>query len=237
MRNSWRKSAQVGFIGVGCLLAALVAHAQQVRVTTPMQNRGASFSESIGSSWGLSGKNWSLNVGGANAQPVYGGYNANSGLQTGFEFYKGNTRGYFNGWANQSYEGYNTMEAPSVMMMNGQPAIFRDVTDTPFVVSTIPVVGGYQSMPPQVYRTTLDERLDRLNHEKKSVKERPLVERRDTDLRDQAKKKTRERTIATPERDSQPRYSRSTNPDAATTPALSVAEIKKRKAAQKKREE
>ncbi len=227
------------------VFSAFVA-AQQIHVTTPMQRNGSSFSESTGCNWGLSGRNWSLNVGGnqANNLPRYGNYDMNGGLRTGFQFQNGHTNGYFNGWAGQSYSGYSTMEAPSVTFMNGQRAYFENVTETPFVVSTIPVVGGWQNgayqpfYDPEVTMSpsVLQQRIERLEQEKKApryVREPNAPALREVEPPVQRQKKTaRASASVSPEKAARERYNaRSSNPGTAETPALSVAEMKRRRAA------
>lgn len=231
------------FFGAGVLSG--LASAQQIHATTPMQRNGSSFSESIGCNWGLSGKNWSLNVGSpqANNLPRYGNYDMNGGMRTGFQFQHGGTTGYFNGWAGQSYSGYNTVEAPSVTFMNGQRAYFENVTETPFVVSTIPVVGGWQNGAYQPYYdpqvtaspSVLQQKIERLNEEKKKpryVRETPNAPAlKEVEPPSRSSKKTARATASVPKSTARDRYyTRSSNPDTAETPALSVAEMKRRRA-------
>ncbi len=237
-------------------------YAQQIHLTNPMQRNGSSFSESIGTNWGLSGKNWSLNVGSPqqNNLPRYGGYDMNSGMRGGFQFQRGGTSGYFNGWAGQSYDGYSTMEAPSVTFMNGQTAFFQHVTETPFVVSTIPVVGSWHGTnyqpfyDPNVTLTpsVLQQRIDQLEpqkHTPQTMRETP-----NAPAKKELPKKKSARNAGKKARPSQngtarsesayskgsqresAKYSRSTNPNTAETPALSVAEMKRRHRARQEQE-
>ena len=250
--------------------------AQQIHLTNPMQRNGSSFSESIGTNWGLSGKNWSLNVGSpqANNLPRYGGFDMNSGLRGGFQFQKGGTSGYFNGWAGQSNDRYSTLEAPSVTFMNGQGAFFQHVTETPFVVSTIPVVGGWHGTNYQPFYdpevtlspSVLQQRIDQLGTEKhrpRTVRETPgapaLKEIPKKKSSGTVGKKTHSSRTASSDpavsrissrssrgdhaarsgsayADESARYSRSTNPNTAETPALSVAEMKRRHRARQEQE-
>lgn len=229
-----------------CTLFGFGTHlgAQQIHVTSPMQRYGDSFSESIGTNWGLSGKNWFLDVGGsqANNLPRYGNHDMNSGLRGGFQFQRGNTSGYFNGWAGQGYNAYNTMEAPSVTFMNGQHASFQHVTDTPFVVSTIPVVGSWQNGQYQPYYapevtlspSVLQQKIDRLKQQEKKpryVRETPNAPALKEVEPPVKKKKTRTASASESRKKSDrgyKSYSRTANPHTAETPALSVSEMRKR---------
>ncbi len=227
------------FLGFGTRLDG-----QQIHVTSPMQRNGASFSESIGTNWGLSGKNWFLYVGGsqANNLPRYGNHDMNSDLHGGFQFRRGNTSGYFNGWAGQGYNAYNTMEAPSVTFMNGQRANFEHVTETPFVVSTIPVVGTWQNGLYQPYynsETTLtpsilQQKIDQLKQQEQKPRHArktpnaPALKEIEPPVK---KKKSRTASANGSQKKSdseQNPYSRSANPNTAETPALSVSEMRKR---------
>ncbi|MDO4629659.1 MAG: hypothetical protein Q4C70_10795 [Planctomycetia bacterium] len=224
--------------------------AQQIHVTSPMQRHGDSFSESIGTNWGLSGKNWFLDVGGrqANNLPRYGHHDMNSDLRGGFQFQRGGVSGYFNGWAGQGYNAYNTMEAPSVTFMNGQHAYFQHVTDTPFVVSTIPVVGSWQNgqyqphYDPEVTLTpsVLQQKIDRLKQQEQKpryVRETPNAPAL-KEVEPPVKKKKSRTASMSGSRESygsqkksesgKSSYSRTANPNTAETPALSVSEMRKR---------
>lgn len=239
-------------------LFPFTASAQQIHASSPMQRYGSSFSESIGCNWGLSGRNWSLNVGSpqANNLPRYGNYDMNGGLRTGFQFQRGHTNGYFNGWAGQSYSGFNTLESPSVTFMNGQYASFEHVTETPFVVSTIPVVGTWQGGSYQPYYdpevtlspSVLQQRIEHLEQQKaqpRVIREGNAPAMRELPRQQQdAPKKVRSghssqasasktaRATSYGSRSGSSAVSRSRNPNTAETPALSVSEMKRRRASQ-----
>ena len=119
------------------------AGAQQMRITTPKHQVGDSFGESIGTSWGLSGKNWHFKYGGSGvaANPMFGDYDPGMGVQTGFNFNRGGVQGNFNFWAGQGTERFYSGEAPSMTLINGQQGYIGDVSNTPYVISVTPVVG------------------------------------------------------------------------------------------------
>ncbi len=246
--SALRFSRQVFSLAFVTLWLTFSAFAQQIHTSSPMHNLSDSFSESIGSSWGLSGKNWFLNVGGGRTgmPPQFGNF-SESGLKTGFQFQKGGTSGYFNGWAHQNASRSNVTQIPSVTFMNGQGGYFQDVTDTPFVVSVIPVVGAFNTIPtpmPNDPTTTLsnsvlDQRIDYLNQQK--AKPRAIREHPNAPALKQvedAPRKTPKKAASTKHsaEQTQTHVSRSQDSHTADSPALSVAEMKRRNRAKKKEE-
>jgi hypothetical protein len=128
------------------LIAASQVFAQQTTVTTPMQGVSDGFFENIS--------------GGA-------------GLGFGFKFPGGS--GFVNAGAAQGSSRSVSSVAPSVTVMNGGQGFFADVTQQPFVLGVVPVVGGFSPMigaqygldqsnaaPPAKGSTVLDERLSRI---------------------------------------------------------------------------
>ena len=79
--------------------------------------------------------------------PVFGGYNPSAGISTGFALLS-NIETYFFIQAAQGDNRSSIMEAPKVMLQNGQPGMVNDTTQIPFVTSVTPVVAdfaiGYQ---------------------------------------------------------------------------------------------
>ena len=228
------------------LLLTFPAFAQQIHTSSPMHNLSDSFSESIGSSWGLAGKNWFMNFGGGRTgmNPQFGDF-SEGGLKTGFQFQKGGTSGYFNGWAHQNSSRSNVTQIPSVTFMNGQGGYIQDVTETPFVVSVLPVVGMFNSYPTpmptdpstSLSPSILDQRIDYLNQQK--ARQRALREHPNAPgLKqvDDAPRKAPKKTAANKPKaeQTQTRVSRIQDSHTAESPALSVAEMKRRNRAQKK---
>lgn len=76
------------------------------------------------------------------ATPQFGGYQAGAGAQLGFAILS-NIETYFLIEASQGDRRSNVLQAPKVTLFNGQQAIVMDTTQTPFVVSVIPVVGAF----------------------------------------------------------------------------------------------
>jgi len=81
------------------------------------------------------------------AIPAFGGYNPTAGISTGFALLS-NIETYFFLQAAQGDRRNNVMEAPKVMLHNGQAGMINDTTQIPFVTSVVPVVAdfaiGYQ---------------------------------------------------------------------------------------------
>lgn len=230
-------------VGFSVVFAAVtVAVAQQVTIGTPLQGNHDSFSESIGSSWGISGKNWSLSFGGGGANPQFGGNDPNAGLNVGTSFQKGDVQGSFRGWASQGSDRSSTMSSPSVTMMNGQQAYVGDVSEHPFVTSVTPVVGNYNRMrnstPPATYNTPLQERLQRMQSEQQLYKKYsgkneeaqgvvPAKERTRAVTKRRAEKETAAERPAAKSGKAKARSSSGSNPGTAERPARSVAEMKR----------
>ena len=119
--------------------------AQQVTVATPYHSVGDSFFENIGTSWGLRGPNWGLSVFGSPVQaaPQFGGFDPSAGANFGFGFGGGGVGGNFNANMTQGSRRSFTSVTPSVTLQNGFPGSISDTSQSPFVISYIPVVGGF----------------------------------------------------------------------------------------------
>ncbi|HVA51247.1 MAG TPA: hypothetical protein VNH11_33205 [Pirellulales bacterium] len=76
------------------------------------------------------------------ATPQFGGYQAGAGSTVGFAILS-NIEAYFLIEASQGDRRSNVLQAPKVTLFNGQSATVFDVTQTPFVISVIPVVGAF----------------------------------------------------------------------------------------------
>jgi hypothetical protein len=128
-------------------LAAGVTSAQQVTVGTPFHTLSDGFFERMGV--GFSGNYQGINfsVGSfPQAVPTFGGFQPGSGLQTAFAIKgpKGNLN--FAVDLSQGYHQSNVTQAPMVTLMNGQTGYMSDTSQTPFVISQIPVVGAFPPM-------------------------------------------------------------------------------------------
>jgi hypothetical protein len=142
-----RSISRGAFLGVAgtLLLVAADARAQQVTVSTPYHSLSDGFFENMGTSWGLSGPNWSFSFGGSplQAAPQFGGFDPSAGANFGFYGSSGGVRGGFNANWSQGYRQSFTSQVPSVTLTNGMPGYVADTSVSPFVISYVPVVGSY----------------------------------------------------------------------------------------------
>ena len=94
---------------------------------------------------GFSG-NWrgfNFNVGGSGlATPAFGGNDPAAGLRTGFAISGRQGQLNFSFDFAQGYRQSNVSQTPMVTLMNGQQGFFSDTSQTPFLVSVLPVVGA-----------------------------------------------------------------------------------------------
>ena len=142
-----RLLALLGFL----LFSAGEVAAQQVTVSTPHHSLSDSFYENMGTSWGLSGPNWFFRFGGSPTQaaPQFGGFDHNTGANFGFARQGGPISGWFNGNFSSGYRQSFVSQVPSVTLTNGVPGFIADASQSPFVVSYVPIVG---LAPPGVFR-------------------------------------------------------------------------------------
>jgi general secretion pathway protein D len=76
------------------------------------------------------------------ALPQFGGFDATAGAQLGFAIMS-NVEAYFFINAAQGDRRTNVLQAPKVTLFNGQQAMVSDTSQSPFVISVIPVVGDF----------------------------------------------------------------------------------------------
>lgn len=116
--------------------------AQQVTVGAPFNSVGDSFYEHMGTSWGGNFKGVDFSFGGGGlSTPQFGGYDANAGARMGVGFGGRGYSGQFNIFGGQGYRQNYVSQTPSVTLPQGVPGYFSDTSQTPFVISQIPVVG------------------------------------------------------------------------------------------------
>jgi hypothetical protein len=131
------------------MLAGAIASAQQqVTVGTPYHALSDSFFENMGTSWGLRGPNWNLSVFGSpfQAAPQFGGFDPSAGANFGAGFQNNGMSGAFSANWSQGYRQSYVSQTPVLTLQNGYPGAFYDTSTSPFVISNIPVVGGYPRM-------------------------------------------------------------------------------------------
>lgn len=76
------------------------------------------------------------------AVPQFGGFDATAGAQLGFAILS-NVEAFFFISAAQGDKRSNVLQAPKVTLFNGQQAFVSDTSQTPFVISVVPVVGDF----------------------------------------------------------------------------------------------
>ncbi len=122
----------------------------QVTVEVPFRTVSDSFYEKMGvGSWSGNIKGMPFSIGGGEqAIPQFGGYDPSAGLKTGIAFmHRDSTVEFPNIELNQGYRQTAVTQSPKVTLFNGQRAYVSDTSQSPFVISVIPVVGGYQVLP------------------------------------------------------------------------------------------
>jgi hypothetical protein len=128
---------------VGLSLWVATVSAQQVTVGTPFHSLNNSFFENMGVNWSLQGQGWSASFGTPGmAQPPFGGFNAGAGLSFGFGILNQGVTGKFNFNFSSGDSRSNVSSTPMVTLQNGVPGYFSDTTQSPFVISDIPIVGN-----------------------------------------------------------------------------------------------
>lgn len=129
---------------VPCLALPSVATAQYSYTQSPFNTASHSFYENIGVSWGLQGKGWFANFGGAGGGGVpapFGGFDPNAQANLGVGFRGQGVSGHFALTAGQGSDRTMTSTTPSVTVPNGGMGFFSDVQQRPFVMGVIPIVG------------------------------------------------------------------------------------------------
>jgi hypothetical protein len=199
---------------VFCWLWSQTASAQYSTVTSPFNSLSNSYFEQVGVGFNLSGRNFFFQQNSFGpAVPPFGGFAPGAGANMGLNFRGDGFNGSLNFTASQGSRTSMVGQAPSVTLANGVPGGVFDTTISPFVISVIPVVNDAPMTP-------LAERLERI----KAGERAPV-----------------QQSAAPPATNRQAESSRSRDPwrerlKAAqadgSTPTLSVAEIRRRKAAQ-----
>jgi hypothetical protein len=138
-------------VAILLLASANNLNAQQVVVGTPTQNIGDSFFENIGVGFGGRFPGGSFNGPGAAAAPGLPGVNAGGGGNFGFGINGGGFGLGFNVGASQGSSRSAGSITPSVTVPNGGTGSIFSGSQTPFVTSLIPVVGGYGFHVPTPY--------------------------------------------------------------------------------------
>jgi hypothetical protein len=135
----------VAFLGV-CWAAADLP-AQQATIRTPFNMSNSSFFEQNSIAWSGRWGGATFQFGNpALANPQFGGFQAGAGLSTNFAILNGNFSANFALSFGQGARNSIVSQTPSVTLMNGQTGYMSDTSQTPFVISVVPVVGGRAPM-------------------------------------------------------------------------------------------
>jgi len=120
------------------------ASAQQVTTTTPFNSLNDNFFERMGVSFQGNWRGFHFSQGSANlAIPQFGGYDPSAGGRAGYSVRGDDFNADFAFQFGQGSRRSNVTQAPSTTMFNGQTSIFSDTSQSPFVISVVPVVGGF----------------------------------------------------------------------------------------------
>jgi len=136
---------------VTLVVAAIPGQAQQVTVGNRFHTLSDSFFENNSINWNGHYRGITFSFGGPGlSTPQFGSPQTGAGLSTNFAFV--GKDGQINFYTNfsQGYHQSFTTQAPSVTLSNGQTGYVSDTSQTPFVVSVVPVVGAFPVGPQQL---------------------------------------------------------------------------------------
>jgi hypothetical protein len=140
-------------LGIAATLMGVSSHAvaQQMTIHTPFRTASDSFFEQTGISWSGNYRGITFSYGGgALAVPPFGGAQPGAGLSANFAFVGKDGQINFATNFGSGYRQSFTTQTPSVTIMNGQTGSISDTSQTPFVISVIPVVGAFPVAPPML---------------------------------------------------------------------------------------
>jgi hypothetical protein len=155
----WRTALAAG---VAVALLAETGQAQQVTVGTPFRTLQDHFFENNSINWSGNYRGFTFSFGAPGlSTPQFGSPEPGAGLTTNFAFVGKNGQINFNVAMGQGYTQSATTQVPSVTIMNGQQGTISDTSLTPYVISVIPVVGGFpEQLPPVAGFEPPDPRID-----------------------------------------------------------------------------
>ena len=134
-------------VGLVIALAAGTTCAQQVTIGSPFHTLSDNFFERMGVGFAGSYRGMNFSVGSfGQALPTFGDPKTGAGLQTAFSIIgpKGQLNFAFD--LSQGSSRTNVMQDPMLTIMNGQTGFVSDTSQTPFVISVVPVVGAFPSV-------------------------------------------------------------------------------------------
>ena len=165
--RTWHTTLTAGVI-VTLVAVAIPSRAQQVTVGTRFHTLQDQFFENNTVSWSgnYRGISFSFNGAAALSKPQFGSPDPTVGLGTNFAIVGKDGRINFATNFAQGYKQSLVSQTPSVTLMNGQTGYVSDTSQTPFVISVIPVVGAFPVAPqpfqqvPAIDPNAVDPRLD-----------------------------------------------------------------------------
>jgi hypothetical protein len=134
----------VAGLGIALWLTTGVTSAQQMTIGSPFHTIGDNFFERMGVGFGGSYRGMSFSVGSFPlAVPQFGDPKTGAGLQTAFAIVgpKGQLNFAFD--LSQGDTRTSVTQTPVLTIMNGQTGYVSDTSQTPFVISVVPVVGAF----------------------------------------------------------------------------------------------
>lgn len=145
--RTWYTTLTVGVFAT--LLAGVVSsQAQQVTVGNRFNSLSDSFFENNSINWNGHYKGISFSFGGPGlSTPQFGSPQTGAGLSTQFAIAGKDGQINFYTTFGQGYRQSFATQAPSVTLTNGQTGFVSDTSQTPFVVSVVPVVGAFPVAP------------------------------------------------------------------------------------------
>ena len=143
-----RQAAAVVLICGAMGLAAAGASAQQATVGAPYRSVGDSYFERTGTNWGFNLGGVNARFGGGLGVPPFGRFDPSAGLSGGLNFRGPAGIGFFNFGMAQGFGRSFVGQSPSLTMLNGRPGSIGDVSQSPFVIGYVPVVGGVPLIGP-----------------------------------------------------------------------------------------
>ena len=127
----------------GICCASTDVFAQQVTVSTPLQNISERFFESSNIGWNFSGPGVFATFGNSTSgRPPFGGFDPNAGLSSGMSINAGGFTSNFLFNFSQGIQRTHITTAPKATTFNGVPVFLTDQVQRPFVTSIVPIVNS-----------------------------------------------------------------------------------------------
>ena len=130
------------------LTSSLFAQRPQTTVRAPFITAQDRFFESTNTRLSVNGPGFFARFGATNAgSPPFGGFNPNAGINSGFSTSNGPWSANFNFGLAQGSSRTLTSTTPGLTLTNGQPGVFINGVQRPFVTGLFPVVNNNTFLP------------------------------------------------------------------------------------------